>query len=101
MIAIQMLIQKVIPGKWPALEVVTKKFNALESRLGLPAAKRYQCITGGHDSNTLIIERQWPSLAVLEATAEKIMADPEYQALVAELVGIVESEQLELYMPLP
>ena len=101
MIAIQRLVQKVVPGKWAALEVLDKKFNAVESRLGLPAKKRFQCVSGSHDWNTLIIERQWESLAAMEATFEKCMADPEYQALVAEMVGIVDSEQLELYAPLP
>ena len=101
MIAIQRLVQKVVPGKWAAAEVLTKKFEPLERRFGLPAAKRYQCITGGHDWNTCILERQWESLAVMEATFEKCMADPEYQALDAEKVGIIESEQLEIYTPLP
>ena len=101
MIAIQILIQKVIPGKMAARELLAKKFNEFERRHQLPPPRVYQCISGGHDQNTLIIEREWPSLAALEATAEKLMADPEYQALVAEQVGIVESEQLEIYTPLP
>ncbi len=98
---IQRMIQKVVPGKLAAFEALAKKFDPFESRLGLPAVKRYQCIAGGHDWNTVIMERQWESLAVMEAAFEKSMADPEYQALDAEKVGIIESEQLELYMPLP
>ena len=101
MITVQRLIHKVVPGKQAALEVLEKKFNEVESKYGWPAKKRYQCIAGGHDWNRLIIERQWESLAVFEAALEKTMADPEYQALQAELVGIVESTQLELYTPLP
>ena len=76
---IQRTIQKIVPGKWAALEALAKKFDPVERRLGMPAKKRYQCITGGHDSNTCILERQWASLAVLEATVEKITADPEYR----------------------
>ena len=56
---------------------------------------------GGHDSNTLIVERQWDSLATLEATYEKGFADPELQALLKEITSIVESSQLEVYTPLP
>ena len=100
MIVIERMIQKVVPGKWAALEAVDKKFDALESRVGFPAKKRFQCIIGSHDSNTLVIERQWPSLAVMEATYDKVMGGPEYQALSAELVGIVESSQIEVYMQL-
>ncbi len=101
MITIQRLIQKVVPGKRAELEALTKKFEPFERRLGLPVAKRYECLSGGHDWNTIILEREWESLAVMEATFEKCMADPEYQALSAQLVGLVESEQLELYTPLP
>lgn len=101
MIAMERLVQKVIPGKWAALEEVDKKFNALESRFGFPAKKRYQCMTGGYDTNTLIIERQWESLAALEAAYEKITPTPEYQALVVEMSSIIENQHIELYMPLP
>ena len=70
--------------------------------MGFPAnKKRYQCMIGGHDSNTLIVERQWDSLATLEATYEKGFADPELQALLKEITSIVESSQLEVYTPLP
>ncbi len=101
MITIQRLIQKVVPGKRAELEALTKKFEPFERRLGMPAAKRYECVSGSHDWNTIIIEREWPSLAEMEATFEKCMADPEYQALDAQKAGIIESEQLELYTPLP
>ena len=102
MVTIERMIQKVYPGKWTALEEIDKRFNAVESRLGFPAnKKRYQCMIGGHDSNTLIVERQWDSLATLEATYEKGFADPELQALLKEITSIVESSQLEVYTPLP
>jgi len=102
MVAIERMIQKVYPGKWAELEEIDKKFNAVESRLGFPPnKKRYQCMIGSHDSNTLIIERQWESLATMEATYEKAFADPELQALEKEVTSIIESNQLEVYMPLP
>jgi hypothetical protein len=56
---------------------------------------------GGHNVGTLIIERQWESLAAMEAVYEKAFADPEYQALEAETVPVIESVQIELYVPLP
>ena len=102
MIVIERQIQKVRPGKWAALEEADKKWNAVESRLGFPATKkRYQCIVGGHDLNTLIVERQWDSLAAMEAAFEKTFSDAEYQALSAEIPEIIESAQMELYVPLP
>jgi len=95
------MIQKVRSGKWAELEEIDKRFNKLESRLGFPPKKRYQCIMGGHDTNTLIIERQWESLAVMEATYEKAFADPAHQALLEETPSIIKSSQLEVYVPLP
>jgi hypothetical protein len=94
-------IQQVRPGKWAELEAIDKKFNTVESRLGFPPKRRYRCYVGGHNTNTLIVERQWESLAAMEAAYEKVFADPEWQALVAEIDSIVESNQYELYAPLP
>jgi hypothetical protein len=102
MITVERNIQKIRPGKWAELEELDKKFNAAERRLGFPPnKKRYRCVVGGHDMNTLVIEYQWDSLAAMEAVYEKALADPEYQALMAETEGIVESDQMELYEPLP
>jgi quinol monooxygenase YgiN len=101
MITIERSIQKVRPGKWAELEEIDKRFNAVESRLGFPPKKRYRCMIGGHDWNTLIIERQWDSLAAFEATYEKYFADPELQALAEEVTSIVESARVEVYTPLP
>ncbi|HOU11536.1 MAG TPA: hypothetical protein PKZ84_00320 [Anaerolineae bacterium] len=77
------------------------KLNAVESRLGFPAKRRYQCYIGGHNLNTLIIERQWESLAAMEAAYEKAFMDPEYQVVQAESGAVIESVQIELYAPLP
>ena len=101
MVTIERTIQKVRPGKWAELEEIDKRYNAAESRFGFPPKKRYQCLMGGHDTNTLIIERQWDSLAAMEATSEKAFADPEYKALGEELTSIIKSTQWEVYMPLP
>ena len=102
MIAIERMTQKIFPGKWAELEAIDKKYNVVEKRLGFPPTKkRYQCMLGSHDSNTLIIERQWDSLAVMEATYEKAFADPELQALQKESASTIESNQVEVYAPLP
>ena len=57
MITLERMIQKVSPGKFPDLEELDKKFVAVKTRLGFPPKKRYQCVIGGHDSNTVIVER--------------------------------------------
>jgi len=101
MVTIERMIQQVRPDKWAELEEIDKRYTAVESRLGFPPKKRYQCLMGSHESNTLIVERQWASMAAMEATYEKAFADPEEQALTKELWSIIKSTHLELYMPLP
>jgi hypothetical protein len=101
MIAIERMTQKVFPGKWAELEKIDKKYDVVEKRLGFPPKKRYQCMIGCHDTNTIIIERQWESLAVMEATYEKAFADPELQALGVEIASIVKHSRVDVYTPLP
>ena len=101
MVIIERMIQHIYPGKWAELEAIDKKYNAAEARLGFPPKKRYQLLMGSHPFGTLIIERQWPSLAAMEAVNEKGMADPEYQTLQQESAPIIKSIHWELYMPMP
>ena len=101
MIAVERMMQKIYPGKWMELEEIDKRYNEVESRMGFPVKKRYQCVIGAEDSNTLIIERQWDSLAALESTYEKALADPEFQALGQEVNSIVQSSKIEVYTLLP
>jgi hypothetical protein len=92
------LIQKVDPGKWEQLLVFDKRFDVVETRLGCPNTRRYRCFAGASDINTRVCEREWSSLAAFEATFEKALADPEWQALSAELGSAVLSNQWEIYM---
>jgi len=101
MITVERMTQKVYPGKWADLEAIDKKFDKVEAKAGFPPKKRYQCVIGSLDQNVLIIERQWPSMAAMEATYEKVMADPEWQALGQEVLAVVASSQIEVFTPLP
>ena len=58
-------------------------------------------MVGGHDFNTLIIERQWGSLAQMEAVYEKAFANEEHQKLNQESASVIKSSQMEMYTPLP
>ncbi len=101
MVFLERLIQQIRSDKWTELEALDKKYNKLEGRYGFPAKRRYRSVFGGDNANTLVIERQWESLAAMEAAYEKALADPEWNALGAEGSAIVESNRQELYMPLP
>lgn len=101
MIIIERLIQEIRPDKWAELEVLNQKYDDVEARLGYPAKKRMRSLAGPLNVNTLIIERQWESLAKMEATNELAQADPEYQALGAESISVIKSNRWELYLLLP
>jgi len=97
---IERLIQEIYPDRWAELELLDKKYNAIEARLGYPPKKRSRSLAGALDMNTIIIEREWESLAKMEATTLLAMADPEYQAVNAESNAIIKSNRWELYMPM-
>jgi hypothetical protein len=92
--------QHIRPGKWEELEALDQKFNKIESRNGFPAKRRLRCYIGGHPNNTLVIEREWESLAAMETAYMKIFMDPEWQALTAPFDAISESNQVEVYLVL-
>jgi hypothetical protein len=101
MIIIERMVQQIYPGKWMELEVLDKRYNAVEARLGFPAKKRFQLLMGRSPMGTLVIERQWPSLAAMEAANEKGLMDPEYQALQQESSQVIQKIHWEIYMPMP
>ena len=92
------LIQKVDRTSWAKKLAIERRYEAVEARLGFPPSRRYRAFIGGSDTNTRVIERDWSSLQAFLVTIEKSMSDPEHQALGAEQVGIVLSNQVELYI---
>jgi hypothetical protein len=95
---VERMIQKVIPGKFAELEAFDQKIKPLEARFGFPPKRRMRCMIGGHNTDTMILEREWESLAALEAAYNKAWADPEHQASRAETVSLIKSIKTEIYM---
>jgi hypothetical protein len=62
--------------------------------------KRFQLLIGADEVNTLIVERQWPSMAAMEAAYEKVMADTSWQALVAKSNDMIRDHRYEVYLVL-
>jgi hypothetical protein len=97
----QRIIHKVYPGKWGQVPALLEKYDAVESRFGTPPSTRYRSVTGLHDNDTLIVEREFESFAVFESWAEKVLADPEWQAVGDEGQQILKSTHYEMYAPFP
>ena len=92
------LIQKVDRSSWAKKIAMEKRYEVVEARLGYPPSRRYRADIGSLESNTRVIERDWSSIGAYLTTIEKALQDPEWQALGAEQVGIVLSNQNELYI---
>lgn len=73
--------QKVISTNKEAYELEIE-FDALESKLeGVPQKRRYWAGYCSLPANTMVWERDWPSLAAVEAYNQTIAKDPEWRKL--------------------
>ena len=94
MVILERDVQHIYPDKWDELNAIDGEFNQIESGLGFPAKKRFQLLIGADEVNTLIVERQWPSMAAMEAAYEKAMADGQpFDLVVLDLAMPVMSGQ--------
>ena len=96
---VERIIQKIYPGKRGALDAIDERFAVVEGGLGFPSKKRFSSISSMLDNNSIVIEREWESLAAMEAAYGRAYASAEQQALYAEMDEIVKSSRIELYMP--
>ena len=99
---VQRGIMKIVPGKMEEAMQLVEKHTAVAGRLGAPPWRAYRCLSGrGEFFHTIVGEAEWDSFAALEAFFEKMMADPEMQELMSKWETILESHELEFYLPMP
>ena len=99
---LERMIHRVKNGKFQELKEVEKKWEALEESLGgFPLRRRYWAMYGAHDGGTYVWEREWESLAAMEAAYDKRSADPESaktaRNLFMEVISIGEQGPRDLY----
>lgn len=94
---LQRVIHRIHPGKWEEFQALEAKFDAVHARLGIPPRRRYRRIHGKHSFYTEVIEREWPSVADMEAGAMRWAQDPELRALQDSACDLIECTQYELY----
>ena len=94
-------IKHVKPGMVAEWLATSKKWDTIESTLGYPPKKCFQLFCGGQATDTVIIEREWESMAAMESAYQKSMADPRTRAISEEQeANLASSSQIELYIPL-
>ena len=89
-------IKTVSAGSMKKQQGLEKKYAAVEARLGYPKTRWFIVHTGTSPMGTRVLEREWESMAAMEATLVKAIADPEWQALYAESVGLDATTKVEL-----
>ncbi len=91
---------RIAPGKMAEYMEVEEKSKVMASRYGMSPWRRYSPISGD-SMHTIVYETEFDSLAAVEASFEKMFADPERQAFMAKADAAVESHVNELYTPMP
>jgi len=97
---VERMTQQIYATKWLTLENLDKKYDAIEGKHGYPQKNRYRLFAGGGSTNTLVVVREWESLAAMETAYEKAFAEPEWQALNAEATDIIANNQIEILLPI-
>jgi hypothetical protein len=75
-----------------------KSWEDLEARIGgFPAKRHYWLLSGGELQGTMVWEREWESLAVMEAAYTKTMGNEEAERLSSSYSDLYEGERVEVY----
>ena len=78
------------------LRELTKRSPAIAKRLGIPAGTFYSCFSGPRSVGTLAHDREWESFAAMMEGYELMGEDAENQAIMEDLLPILEDQQKEL-----
>jgi hypothetical protein len=95
-------IMKAVPNKMAELTELEKKHMAIANRvLGISGRCHRRVRGAGDTANTIIVEGEFDSFVAFEAHPQKTGPDPEMQALLPKYEGIIDSMEVEFYMPMP
>jgi len=92
---LQRSIHVVKRDKWDEFVALEKQIDALLIKAGIPPRRRYQPMIGGL-TNIQVVEREWESLAALEASRPR-WDDPELQRVQQQAMALIESSTHEVY----
>jgi hypothetical protein len=80
---------------WDKLEPFDVKMNEIEKKFGFPPKRRYRMIVGADNTDTLIVEWEFPSMKAYEEALSKASMNPEYIAASNSGKNIVSSSRIE------
>jgi hypothetical protein len=97
-------VMKVVPSKMAEAMELNEKYMAIVGRLGMPltAMRMYRPFIGGPEyMHTIVFEVEWDDFATMAAFFEKVMTEPEVQAMMPKWDAVLKSHEVELYVPMP
>ena len=89
-------ISQLRPGKAKEVIEISKRFDLIEKRMGFPL-KRFYSSLAGEPVNTMVMEREWESLAAYENAWAQALSDPDWKALGAQRTDLSISHRTEFY----
>jgi hypothetical protein len=90
-------VQRIVSSYEDAV-AMEKEFDALEAKMGnVPPKRRYYVLYGSLPQTMYVWERDWESMAALEAFLKKQEGDPEWDALFAKVTNFLTDFQRDLY----
>ena len=94
---IERMIQKWSPEAIAKVKELIEKYGDLDARWGFPPQRNYRCVYGSLSQGHTIMERQWESLATMEATYARAMSTPEWAEFMAAVGNAPDGNRAELY----
>lgn len=83
------------PDKMKEAKALLPEIQALNKRLGVPVGRAMTDVTGPY--YTLVLEREFPSIAAWEKSLGKIFAYPEWQKTYGRFRPMIESGHREIF----
>jgi len=93
-------VKRLARGKFDRMQEMWAKYQPIEAKYGVPPHKRYRYLSG-EDWWTIVLEREWESMAAFEATQAKLSADAEYQKVLQAYADVYEAARFEFLVPVP
>lgn len=100
MLILERIVHQIDPDKWPEVMIMEAEFDQVEKPFGFTEKKRFRTLIAEDGVNTLVIERNWPSMAALEAAYDKASADPGWQAIGMKWSTVIKDTRYELFLVL-
>ncbi len=86
---------RIHPDRMKDAKALIPEIQSLNKRLGVPVGRAMTDVTGPY--YTLVLEREFPSLAAFEESLAKIFADPEWQKAYGRFRPMIESGHREIF----